>query len=87
MSLETSAVIKYFRQHTVIMFTAEHPEGTASSLMLYRFAEGDPEIISYIPGTALAFSASTNTTCFSAKIHCNTTEGTLQNFVLVTTKA
>lgn len=34
----------------MLMFAAEHPEGTASSLMLYSFAEGDSEILSYTPG-------------------------------------
>lgn len=30
------------------MFTAEHPEGTSSSFTLYRLAEEDSEITSYI---------------------------------------
>lgn len=61
----------------MLMFTAEYPEGKASSLMLYRFAEGDTVIISTCLGTAvvaaLAFSASTNTTHFSAQLHCSVT--------------
>lgn len=50
--------------------------------MLHRFAEGDAEVISYMPAVV---TARTNTTHFSAQLHCTASEGTLQNFPLVTT--
>jgi len=59
--------------------------------MPYRFAEGDTEIISYMPGhccsycTGLLSKDKHYTFQRTAPLLCNTTEGTHQHFLLVAT--